>query len=84
MKIDEIYKQIIDLGEYDAFIIAGLSKNEDEAPVGINGKESDLVVLAGLIACTIRNEMGEPTDAAQMVSKFREILLADVKKEDEK
>lgn len=83
MKIDEIYKKIIESGEYDAFIIAGLSKNEDEAPVGINGMAADLVGLAGIIVCAIQSEMGVPMDMdnmAKMVSKFRADLLADVKR----
>lgn len=62
---------------------AGLSKNEDEAPVGINGMAADLVGLAGIIVCAIQSEMGVPMDMdnmAKMVSKFRADLLADVKR----
>ena len=83
MKIDEIYKQLNESGEYDALIIAGLRKNEDEAPVGINGMAADLVGLAGIIVCAIQSEMGVPMDMdnmAKMVSKFRADLLADVKR----
>lgn len=83
MKIDEIYKKIIESGEYDAFIIAGLSKNEDEAQVGINGMAADLGGLAGIIVCAIQSETGVPMDMdnmAKMVSKFRADLLAGVKR----